>query len=316
MEKVNKIKKTTKKVVKTVKKAGTKVINKATSKIKTVGKKANAIIAAGKEAAAKAKKEKADRKAAAKEALCKNQEFLESQKKGYSDPTYDYKAGYPRPDEVWAFDANGNIDKEKSAELAEKMGFWSSIAVGFIPGPLEIVLGKVAGTIVVKVGGKVGSKIISWGATKFGAKGAAKKASGAIETGNGANSSKNVALYEKYKDVLGTTEKANPLVDSLRETGKLPDNFISKDLAIEKGWRPGKALENYVPGGQIGGDIYQNSTKLLPEVSGRVWREADVGLIGDMSRAKQAGTRLLYSNDGLLYITTDHYKTMHFIGNY
>ncbi|HHR2564743.1 TPA: hypothetical protein ACSY36_11120 [Listeria monocytogenes] len=56
------------------------------------------------------------------------------------------------------------------------MGFWSSIAVGFIPGPLEIVLGKVAGTIVVKVGGKVGSKIISWGATKFGAKGAAKTA--------------------------------------------------------------------------------------------------------------------------------------------
>ena len=153
--------------------------------------------------------------------------------------------------------------------------------------------------------GKVGSEV-----------GGGKKASGANGTGNGANSPKNVGLHEKYKDVLGTTEKANPLVDSLRETGKLPDNFISKDLAIEKGWRPGKALENYVPGGQIGGDIYQNSTKLLPEVPGRVWREADVGLIGDMSRAKQPGTRLLYSNDGLLYITTDHYKTVHFIGNY
>ncbi|WYJ86236.1 hypothetical protein A5866_001314 [Enterococcus sp. 12C11_DIV0727] len=143
-----------------------------------------------------------------------------------------------------------------------------------------------------------------------------KKVSGANGTGNGANSPKNVALHEKYKDVLGTTEKANPLVDSLRETGRLPDNFVSKDLAIEKGWRPGKALENYVSGGQIGGDVYQNSTKILPEVPGRVWREADVGLIGDMSRAKQPGTRLLYSNDGLLYITTDHYKTMHFIGNY
>ncbi|WP_260490270.1 hypothetical protein [Listeria innocua] len=165
------IKQARKTVKKVYKKAGTKAVNKATSKIKTVGKKANAKIAASKEAAAKAKKEKADRKAAAKEALCKNQEFLESQKKGYSDPTYDYKAGYPKPDEVWAFDANGNIDKEKSAELAEKMGFWSSIAVGFIPGPLEIVLGKVVGTIVVKVGGKVGPKTISWGATKFGAKG-------------------------------------------------------------------------------------------------------------------------------------------------
>ncbi|WP_221770644.1 hypothetical protein, partial [Listeria innocua] len=71
---------------------------------------------------------KADRKAAAKEALCKNQEFLESQKKGYSDPTYDYKAGYPRPDEAWAFDANGNIDKEKSAEVSEKIGEWSTYA--------------------------------------------------------------------------------------------------------------------------------------------------------------------------------------------
>ncbi|ENJ0113477.1 hypothetical protein AB0U69_002317 [Listeria monocytogenes] len=154
MKKVNKIKKTTKKVVKTVKKAGTKVINKATSKIKTIGKKANAIIATGKEAAAK-------------EALCKNQEFLESQKKGYSDPTYDYKNGYPRPGEAWAFDANGNIDKEKSAEVAEKIGEWSTYSLMLvIPGPEELLITG----ILVKVGGKVGPKIISWGANKFGAK--------------------------------------------------------------------------------------------------------------------------------------------------
>ncbi|WP_226894239.1 MULTISPECIES: hypothetical protein [Listeria] len=163
VKKVNKIKKTTKKVVKTVKKAGTKVINKATSKIKTVGKKANAKIAASKEAAAKAKKEKADRKAAAKEALCKNQEFLESQKKGYSDPTYDYKAGYPRPDEAWAFDANGNIDKEKSAEVSEKIGEWSTYALMLvIPGPEELLI---AG-FLVKVGGKGGTKLVSKAVTK------------------------------------------------------------------------------------------------------------------------------------------------------
>ncbi|EAE0010295.1 hypothetical protein G7175_000699 [Listeria monocytogenes] len=163
MKKVNKIKKTTKKVVKTVKKAGTKVINKATSKIKTIGKKANAIIAAGKEAAAKAKKEKADRKAAAKEALCKNQEFLESQKKGYSDPTYDYKNGYPRTGEVWAFDANGNIDKEKSAEVSEQLNFWNSIAAMAIPGPGEIIMGKVAG----KSGSKRFPKAVTKGAKGF-----------------------------------------------------------------------------------------------------------------------------------------------------
>ncbi|WP_218086617.1 hypothetical protein, partial [Listeria monocytogenes] len=99
----------------------------------------------------------------------KNQEFLESQKKGYSDPTYDYKNGYPRPGEAWAFDANGNIDKEKSAEVAEKIGEWSTYSLMLvIPGPEELLITG----ILVKVGGKVGPKIISWGANKFGAKGA------------------------------------------------------------------------------------------------------------------------------------------------
>lgn len=103
--------------------------------------------------------------------LCKNQEFLESQKKGYRDPTYDYKAGYPRPDEAWAFDANGNIDKEKSAEVSEKIGEWSTYALMLvIPGPEELLITG----ILVKVGGKVSSKTISWGANKFGPKGAAK----------------------------------------------------------------------------------------------------------------------------------------------
>ncbi|MCD2248007.1 hypothetical protein LAX74_014270 [Listeria marthii] len=163
VKKVNKIKKTTKKVIKTVKKAGTKVVNKANSTVKKVGKEVNAIIAKAKESAAKAKKEKADRKAKAQEALCKNQEFLESQKKGYSDPTYDYKAGYPRPDEAWAFDANGNIDKEKSAEVSEKIGEWSTYALMLvIPGPEELLI---AG-ILVKVGGRGGTKLVSKAVTK------------------------------------------------------------------------------------------------------------------------------------------------------
>ncbi|WP_258319329.1 hypothetical protein [Listeria monocytogenes] len=46
-----------------------------------------------------------------------------------------------------------------------------------IPGPEELLI---AG-FLVKVGGKVGPKTISWGANKFGAKGAAKKASGAVD---------------------------------------------------------------------------------------------------------------------------------------
>jgi hypothetical protein len=134
---------------------------------------------------------------------------------------------------------------------------------------------------------------------------------GAAKTG-----ADNIALYAKYKEILKVTELANPLVDSLMQTGKLPSNYVSKTVAMQRGWAPGKALNNYVSGGQIGGDIFRNTTNVLPNAPGRVWYEADVGLSNTMSRSKQPGTRLLYSNDGLMYITTDHYKTVHFIGTY
>jgi Pre-toxin TG/ribonuclease len=142
------------------------------------------------------------------------------------------------------------------------------------------------------------------------------KGTGGVAKGTGKTGADNIALYAKYKEVLKATELANPLVDSLRQTGRLPSNYVSKTVAMQKGWAPGKALNNYVPGGQIGGDVFKNTSNVLPNAPGRVWYEADVGLSNTMSRSKQPGTRLLYSNDGLMYITTDHYKTVHFIGTY
>lgn len=126
----------------------------------------------------------------------------------------------------------------------------------------------------------------------------------------------NVASHAKYKEILDVTQSANPLVESLRKTGRLPSNFVDKTVAEQHGWKPGKALNNYVPGGQIGGDVFQNTTGVLPHHPGRTWYEADVGLKNTMSRAKQPGTRLLYSNDGLMYVSTDHYRTVHYIGTY
>ena len=126
----------------------------------------------------------------------------------------------------------------------------------------------------------------------------------------------NVVSYAKYKEVLKTTESANPLVESLRKTGELPQRYVTKAEAMAKGWKPGKALSNYIPGGQIGGDEFLNTTGVLPNASGRVWYEADVGLSDTMSRAKQQGTRLVYSNDGLMYVTYEHYKTMYPIGKW
>ncbi|OAB33533.1 ribonuclease [Paenibacillus glacialis] len=132
-------------------------------------------------------------------------------------------------------------------------------------------------------------------------------------TGNGAD---NIAQFAKYKELLKAEEAANPIVDSLRQTGQLPSNYITKTVAEQNGWRPGKALNNSVQGGQVGGDVFQNTTKVLPEAPGRVWYEADIGLSNTMSRSKQPGTRLLYSNDGQMYITNDHYETVNLIGTY
>lgn len=130
------------------------------------------------------------------------------------------------------------------------------------------------------------------------------------------NAAHNAASFSRLKMDLKTTQAANEVVESLRNTGKLPSQYVIKQVAEDNGWVAGKALNNYVPGGQIGGDVFENTTHILPSAQNRVWYEADVGLVNTMSRAKQDGTRLLYSNDGLLYITTDHYKTVAPIGTW
>ena len=135
-----------------------------------------------------------------------------------------------------------------------------------------------------------------------------------VTDGAGQAVASNAARGAALRKVLRVTEAANPLVDGLRATGRLPSNFVTQAQARAAGWAPGKALDNYIPGRQIGGDVFRNSPAVLPSANGRVWYEADVGLLGSMSRSNQPGSRLLYSNDGQLFITTNHYETVHSIG--
>lgn len=73
-----------------------------------------------------------------------------------------------------------------------------------------------------------------------------------------------------------------------------------------------------MPGGQIGGDVFRNADGLLPSVPGRVWYEADIGLSNNMTRENlaQPSSRMLYSSDGLLYVTPDHYQTVVPVGRW
>lgn len=87
--------------------------------------------------------------------------------------------------------------------------------------------------------------------------------------------------------------------------GHLPGNFMTKDEARELGWEGG-SVEKYAPGYAIGGDVFGNREGLLPEEPGRVYYECDVDTKGEDSRGSH---RLVFSNDGLIYYTSDHYET-------
>lgn len=87
--------------------------------------------------------------------------------------------------------------------------------------------------------------------------------------------------------------------------GHLPDNYITKDEARDLGWEGG-GLEAYAPGKCIGGDPFGNYEELLPDAPGRTWTECDIDTLGRDSRGAK---RIVFSNDGLIYYTEDHYES-------
>ena len=87
--------------------------------------------------------------------------------------------------------------------------------------------------------------------------------------------------------------------------GHLPSNYITKSYAQSLGWQGG-SLEPYAPGCSIGGDRFGNYEGILPRKSGRTYYECDIGTKGRSSRGAK---RIVYSNDGLIYYTGDHYES-------
>ena len=87
--------------------------------------------------------------------------------------------------------------------------------------------------------------------------------------------------------------------------GHLPPNFIGKREAQALGW-PGGSLDPYAYGKCIGGDYFGNYQGLLPRAPGRYWRECDIDTLHARSRGAK---RIIWSNDGLIYYTGDHYES-------
>ena len=87
--------------------------------------------------------------------------------------------------------------------------------------------------------------------------------------------------------------------------GELPPNYITKSEAQALGWEGG-SVEKYKEGAAIGGDYFGNREGLLPAADGRKYTECDIDTHGYSSRGAR---RLVFSNDGLYFYTSDHYES-------
>lgn len=87
--------------------------------------------------------------------------------------------------------------------------------------------------------------------------------------------------------------------------GHLPPNYLSKKQAQALGWSGG-SLERFAPGKVIGGSRFGNYEGLLPEAPGRYYTECDIDTRG---KSKRGAKRIVFSNDGLIYYTDDHYAS-------
>jgi len=104
------------------------------------------------------------------------------------------------------------------------------------------------------------------------------------------------------QDVPGFVET----VTGLRGEGRLPPRYLTKREAQRAGWSPGRNICAVLTGRAIGGDLFKNAERQLPESRGRSLREADLDTpCGNHRGAK----RLVFSTDGLQFVTVDHYKS-------
>lgn len=105
-----------------------------------------------------------------------------------------------------------------------------------------------------------------------------------------------------------TKEKEAGVDKYLKLFGILPIEYISKEYARTKGWNSKNGnLSDVLPNMVIGGDRYNNFDGKLPQDEGRIWYEADF----DYTSGYRNDSRILYSSDGLIFVTYDHYKTFY-----
>ena len=85
--------------------------------------------------------------------------------------------------------------------------------------------------------------------------------------------------------------------------------IVSNEVAsgftcMKLGWKHKGTLDEVAPGKSIGGDKFGNFEDKLPVVAGRTYRECDI----DYIKGNRGSKRIIFSNDGNIYYSGDHYK--------
>lgn len=129
---------------------------------------------------------------------------------------------------------------------------------------------------------------------------------GAVQTAEEDAEAESEAEAPAAVDEDGSYNTKDDVALYLHTYGRLPQNYITKKEAQNLGWDSKKGnLQDVAPGKSIGGSHFGNYEGQLPERDGRKYFECDLGYEGGYRGAE----RLIYSNDGLIYYTGDHYKT-------
>lgn len=111
------------------------------------------------------------------------------------------------------------------------------------------------------------------------------------------------ASDEELLDKDGTYTSKEDVALYIHQYGELPSNFITKKEAKKLGWSGG-SLEKYAPGKSIGGDTFGNREGILPDYG--TYHECDIDTKGKKERGAK---RIVYSDDGRVYYTGDHYES-------
>ena len=101
-------------------------------------------------------------------------------------------------------------------------------------------------------------------------------------------------------DKDGEYTTATDVAEYINTYHKLPSNYVKKWEAKAKGWNKGEDPSDY--GIMIGGNKWNNSEGLLPNDD---YHECDVDYDGN----GRGPNRLIYTKDGTVYYTNDHYES-------